>query len=350
MQNLLKKDVITNRIQSNFYTGLLIILLLMVCLNISFAHQALYQMISVDNYYSFKLEAPFAYRVLPMVLYKMIIGNNIIQTHLPSPLQDSAHIFQMALDTISLFATIVFLYLFVRTVTHLKKLSSLALAFSFLMLVLCFGIFFVPNISLFYTYDFLDFVTISLVLLLSVTEFKYNFLAVCLVIFVGVLSKETAFFYASIYIILKSNGNIFSVKNMLYATVFITIFIAAKNLAIYLANLYNGGHEVTGSIIHNQINYHLQQLKNPLFYFVMSGIFSYLYIPVFCIRKSLNKVDYFLLLMVLVWIVIMFFVGTMRELRIFTPMSFVLFAIIVRHIDQFNSSELKSIQNTNLLK
>jgi hypothetical protein len=306
-------------------------------------------MISVDNYYSFKLEAPFAYRVLPMILYKMIVGNNIIQTHLPSPLQDSAHIFQIALDTICLFATIVFLYFFVRTVTQLKKLTSLTLAFSFLMLVLCFGIFFVPNISLFYTYDFLDFVTISLVLLLSVTEFKYNFLAVCLVIFVGVLSKETAFFYASIYIILKSNCNILNVKNILYATVFIIIFIAAKNLAIYLANLYNGGHEVTGRIIHNQINYHLQQLKNPLFYFVMSGIFSYLYIPVFYIRKSLNKVDYLLLLMVLLWICIMFFVGTMRELRIFTPMSFVLFAILVRHIDQFillekSSNELDPVK------
>jgi hypothetical protein len=190
-------------------------------------------------------------------------------------------------------------------------------------------------------------VTISLVLLLSVTEFKYNFLAVCLVIFFGVLSKETAFFYASIYIILKSNGNILNLKSLLYATVFITIFIAAKNLAIYLANLYNGGHEVTGRIIHNQINYHLQQLKNPLFYFVMSGIFSYLYIPVFYIRKSLNKVDYLLLLMVLVWIAIMFCVGIMRELRIFTPMSFILFAILVRHVDQFGSSKIKAIQRSN---
>ena len=339
MENLLKSDPMPNRVQSNIYTGLLIILLLMVCLNISFAHQALYQMISVDNYYSFKLEAPFAYRVLPMFLYKMIIGNNIIQTHLPSPLQDSAHIFQMALDTICLFATIVFLYLFVRTVSHLNKVKSLALAFSFLMLVLCFGIFFVPNQSLFYTYDFLDFVTISLVILLSVKEFKYNFIAVCLVIFIGVLAKETAFFYASIYIILKSNGNIMNLKNILYAAVFVAIFIMAKNLAIFLANLYNSGNELTGSIIHNHINTHLNQLKNPLFYFAMSGIFSYLYIPVFYIRKSLDKVDFLLLLMVLIWIAIMFFVGVMRELRVFTPMSFVLFAIIIRHIDQFYYSK-----------
>ena len=339
-----------NRLQANIYTGILIILIFIVCLNVSFAHQALYQMVSVDNYYSFKLEAPFAYRILPIILYKMIMGNDIIQSHLPSPLQDSAHIFQMALDTICLFTTILFLYLFVRNVAHLNKITSAALACSFLMLVLCFGIFFVPNQSLFYTYDFLDFVTISLVLLLSVTKFKYNFLAVCIVIFLGVLAKETAFFYASIYIILKSNGNILNFKNILYAAVFVVIFITSKNLAIYLANLYKGGDVITGPIIYNQINSHLNQLKNPLFYFSMSGIFSYLYVPVFYIRKSLNKVDYLLLSMVLIWIGIMFVVGIMRELRIFTPMSFVLFAILVRHIDQFNSSEIKPLWNSNYFK
>jgi hypothetical protein len=66
----------------------------------------------------------------------------------------------------------------------------------------------------------------------------------------------------------------------------------------------------------------------------MLNVCSYLYIPVFLLRRKLDRTDFLILLMIAGWTAIMSVVGIVRELRIFVPASLMMFVIMARHLDE----------------
>jgi hypothetical protein len=94
------------------------------------------------------------------------------------------------------------------------------------------------------------------------------------------------------------------------------------------------GSTVGGPQFETQIAYTLQQFSNPLFLFALLNICSYLYLPVWAIRKRLDRTDMLILAMVVLWIIIMSMVGIFRQLRLFVPASVFLFVILARHLTE----------------
>jgi len=110
-------------------------------------------------------------------------------------------------------------------------------------------------------------------------------------------------------------------------------FLAARALVGGLVDVL-AVHEAAGGAQYEvHVLYTLQQLKNPLFFFAMLNIFSYLYIPIVALRKRLDAVDLLILCMIAVWFLVMATVGIVRELRIFVPASLLMFILLARHLD-----------------
>ena len=320
-------------------------MLILVCINISWAHQMnLHQMVSINDYYSRNALAPYAFRVLPLALFNLLTDGRIENTGFPRPLSNTAEIFQLALDSISLFGTGVMLFLIAKNYGRVLTREALVLATLYLLIMVVFGYFIVPNLSLFYPYDFIELFFCAMMVFISTHPFKYDLIAISIALFFGALAKETILFMALVYLILRFNGRYLGAKSILTSLLFLAMFAASKYCAVEIAEHYYGGH-IPKELFYNQLMYTVRQFKNPLFYFSMVGIFSYLYLPVLFIRKELDKIDKLLLIMIFVWMLIMANVGIVRELRIFSPMCVILFLVLMRHFDTLMHNMLGADRN-----
>lgn len=79
-------------------------LIAIISINLAWAHQTiLIKMVDIINYYNFNVEPPFSYRILPAIIYRAIFfGNGEIKLGLNEPLSSSYQVFQLILDSVSL--------------------------------------------------------------------------------------------------------------------------------------------------------------------------------------------------------------------------------------------------------
>jgi hypothetical protein len=111
-------------------------------------------------------------------------------------------------------------------------------------------------------------------------------------------------------------------------------FILARATVLVLLRKLGWSATTGGPQFESQLAYTLGQFGNPLFFFALLNICSYLYLPVWAIRKRLDRTDMLILAMVVVWILIMSVVGIFRQLRLFVPASVFLYVIIARHLSE----------------
>ena len=88
-------------------------------------------------------------------------------------------------------------------------------------------------------------------------------------------------------------------------------------------------------------------MRNPLLLFTLLNICSYLYVPVWAIRKRLDRTDLLILAMVVAWIIIMALVGIFRQLRLYVPASLLLFVILSRHLSEMVNASIPSLALAN---
>ena len=310
--------------------------LVLVCLNLSWQHQTiLIQMVPVADYYNFGAREPFIYRMLPALLYRAVtLGRGEIPLGLNEPLSTSFTAFQFLLDTICLLVTFLCMMKIVRAIQP-QIAPAVALLFgsgAFLAIVI-FGFFMVPNRALFYPYDFPDLCCASLVFYLCIRLKGRSEYLLPVVVFLGTMNKETTPFYGALYLICHATDKQYWKRTFAVWALVAVAFIAARALVGQLVDVL-AIHPAAGGVQYEvHVSYTLQQLRNPLFYFSMLNIFSYLYIPLIALRKRLQAVDVLILCMIGTWVLVMAAVGIVREQRIFVPASLLMYVLLARHLD-----------------
>ncbi len=308
--------------------------IVLVSLNIAWQHQTLLtQMVPIREFYDDGWREPFLYRLLLRLPYVLIFSNKIISINLNSPFANSAEVFQLAVDFLSLFV----LFLSMKQITkqfykneNISKITSTMTT----IIIITFGYFYVPNRTLFYPYDFLELSLFSIFIAIALKRsYTYDIIAL-VVLFFGVANKETIVFGFAFYVIIRFGINIINcylVVNFRIIALCISgviIALMSKYICMYAATyVLKAPNELSGDLAAFQLFGNLRQILNPLFIFSIVGVFSYLYIPIIFLRKKLDWEDATLLIVVALWCFIMVNVGIVRELRIFAPMSIVLYYI-----------------------
>jgi hypothetical protein len=316
------------------WLGLLVIVI--VALNLSWEHQTiLIPMVTLTDYYHFAAREPFVYRMLPALVYHLVVGRHgDWLTGMNAPFDSSYSIFQLLLDTVSLVVTLIFMQKIARELSpRLKPAITLAFAAAATLVIVVFGYYMVPNRALFYPYDFPDtcLATIIFYLCIRLRGRAEHLLPV--MIFIATLNKETAIFYSGLYVALRAPYK--TTDWRLTTTVLAECslaFLMARGLVVSLVQLLGAHAPTTTHQYEFHLMYTLEQLKNPLFIFAMLNICSYLYVPVFLLRKKLDRTDLLILFMIGGWIAIMSAVGIVRELRIFVPASLMMYVVLARHL------------------
>jgi hypothetical protein len=315
---------------------LVVFSLVLVCLNLSWQHQTiLIQMVPVRDYYDFGAREPFIYRILPALLYRAVtLGRGEIPFGLNEPLSSSFTAFQFLLDTVCLLVSFVCMTKIVRAVKpDMPPATALLFSFGSFLAIVIFGFFMVPNRALFYPYDFPDLCFASLIFYLCIRLKGRSEYLLPVVIFLGTMNKETAPFYGALYLIYHIADKQNRRRTFAVWALVAVAFIAARALVGGLVDVL-ALHRAGGGVQYEMhIAYTLEQLRNPLFFFAMLNIFSYLYIPLIALRKRLDAVDVLILCLIGVWVVVMATVGIVRELRIFVPASLLMFILLARHLD-----------------
>jgi hypothetical protein len=313
------------------------VLVVTASLNLAWEHQViLTPMVKLADYYDFAERAPLMYRILPALLRHLVLwGRPNVATGLNEPLESYDSIFQLILDTISLVIAFVFMAKIAR---QLNPQVPVAIIFSFagaaILMIVVFGYFMVPNKAFFYPYDFPDLCIATIIFYICIQGGTAAEILLPATVFVATLNKETAVFYSGLYLVfsIERHRNWKRVTIVLFASA--AAFILARTTVLLLIRKLGQGSTVGGPQFETQIAYTLQQFRNPLFLFALLNICSYLYLPVWAIRKRLDRTDMLILAMVVLWIIIMSMVGIFRQLRLFVPASVFLFVILARHLTE----------------
>jgi hypothetical protein len=307
----------------------------LVALNLSWEHQSiLIPMVDLTGYYHFAAREPFVYRILPALLYHALMGGHRdVLTGLNDPFSSSYSIFQLLLDTVSLAVTLLFLQKITQTLNpRMSSGITCAFAAAGALVIVVFGYYMVPNRALFYPYDFPDMCFATIIFYLCIRlEGRSEFLLAA-AIFVATLNKETAIFYSGLYVALRVGRNADWRRTTAVLVACTVAFVLARSEVVQLVKIFGAGAPTHNQQYEFHLLYTLEQLKNPLFVFSMLNICSYLYVPIFLLRRKLDRTDFLILFMILGWMAIMSVVGIVRELRIFVPASLMMFVIMARHL------------------
>ena len=313
--------------------------MVLVAINVAWAHQTiLMQALPLHPYYENGFQPPFEHRTLLRIVYFILFGGRIHEIAMNAPLASSAQVFQLVVDTACLCLTYLCMIVIAGKAWPASGRTTRSLAAAaFLMLIVVFGYFFVPNKPFFYPYDFLELLIFASFIALGLCAGRWSAALSILLLALGALNKETALFGWFVYLLLSRRSFLYdptrteSVRILLFAIVAATVFLAMKSAAIFATTLLPAsGISVIDDIYLDQLANNISQLRNPLFWFVVAGMFSYLYIPVALFWRKLDRVDACLLALVLTWVALMFYVGIFRELRLYAPMSLVLYFILLK--------------------
>lgn len=316
---------------------LILFLVPLVALNLSWEHQTiLIPMVHLTEYYHFTIQEPFIYRMLPALVYHVLMGGRRdLLTGMNEPFSSSYSIFQLLIDAAALIATLVLMQKITQALNpRLSARVTFTFAAAGALLIVIFGYYMVPNRALFYPYDFPDMFFAALIFYLSIRLHGRAEFLLPVAIFVATFNKETAVFYSGLYLALRAGRTADWNRTIAVQAACGVAFIAARSAVVELAHRISAGAPMHNQQYEVHLLYTLQQMKNPLFVFAMLNICSYLYVAVFLIRKKLDRVDWLIMLMIGGWMAIMSVVGIVRELRIFVPASLMMFVIIARHLEE----------------
>jgi hypothetical protein len=296
-------------------------------------------MVNLTDYYHFAAREPFVYRVLPALLYHLItFGRPDLLTGMNDPFSSSYSIFQLLIDALSLGVALVFMEKIAQVLNpSMPRGVTRTFAAAAALVIVVFGYYMVPNRALFYPYDYPDMCFATVVFYLCIRlQGRAEFL-LAIAIMIATFNKETAVFYSGLYVAVRAgrdgrDADWFKISCVVAACA--VGFIIARSVVMELVRSH-ATHVVPGSQQYEfHLAYTLEQLKNPLFVFAMLNVCSYLYVPIFLLRRKLDRTDYLILLMIAGWTAIMAVVGIVRELRIFVPASLMMFVILARHLDE----------------
>ena len=330
---------IANRARRALSAAGWVAVVVIVSINVAWAHQTiLMQALPLHPYYENGYQPPFEHRTLLRIIYFLLFGGRIHEIAMNAPLASSAQVFQLVVDTACLCLTLLCMIVIAGKAWPASQYATRALAAAaFLLLIVVFGYFFVPNKPFFYPYDFLELLIFASFIALGVFAGRWTDALSILLLALGALNKETALFGWFIYLLLSRSDFLYAptraqgVQMLLFGTIAAIVFLAMKSAAIYATTLLPAsGISVIDDIYLNQLANNISQLRNPLFWFVVAGMFSYLYIPVALFWRRLDRLDACLLALVLTWVALMFYAGIFRELRLYAPMSLVLYFILLK--------------------
>jgi hypothetical protein len=304
-------------------------------LNLAWEHQViLTQMVKVNEYYEFAARAPFIYRILPAFICRLVfLGRANAATGLPVPLDSYYSVFQLALDAICLATAFVFMARITRQLNpDLPNAINVSVAGAAALMIVVFGYFMVPNNAYFYPYDFPDLCIAAMVFFLCITAGRTAEILLPAAVYVATLNKETAAFYTGLYLIvaIQRHSNWKRVAIVLLACV--AAAILARATILFWLRRHGLDSVASGSQAEVHLSYTIQQIKNPLFLFSLMNICSYLYLPVWAMRKRFDRTDWLILALILGWLIIVATFGIVRQLRLYVPASLLLFVIIARHL------------------
>jgi hypothetical protein len=199
-------------------------------------------------------------------------------------------------------------------------------------MIVVFGYFMVPNNAYFYPYDFPDLCIAAIVFFLCITAGRTAEILLPVAVYVATLNKETAAFYTGLYLIvaIQRHSNWKRVAIVLLACV--AAAILARATILFWLRRHGLDSVASGSQAEVHLSYTIQQIKNPLFLFSLMNICSYLYLPVWAMRKRFDRTDWLILALILGWMIIVATFGIVRQLRLYVPASLLLFVIIARHL------------------
>ena len=265
----------------------------------------------------------------------VVLGSHAgVLTGLKEPFESYGGIFQVALDTVSLVLAFIFLCKIARELN--KELSaSVILAFTGIvaLMIVVFGYFQVPTKGWFYPYDFLDLCIASFIFYLCIRGGTAAEMLLPAAVFVATFNKETAVFYSGLYLIFSIERRRDWKRVVLVLIGCAAAFVLARSGVLLLTEMLgapsSGGHQFENHVLET-----LQQFKNPSLLIAFTAIFSYLYLPVWVIRKRLDRTDFLILGMVLLWLLVISTVGILRQFRLYVPASVLLFVILARHLSE----------------
>jgi len=311
-------------------------LIVLIALNLSWEHQTLLiPMVYATDYYHLAAREPFIYRALPALVYHAIMGRRAdLLTGLNAPFDSSSDIFQLAVDTVSVTITLIFMNKIVR-VLNPEVRPAIIFLFSAVtaLVIVVFGFYMVPNRALFYPYDFPDMCFATIIFYLCVRlQGRAEFL-LAPAVFIATLNKETAVFYTGLYVAMRAGQKPNWNRMALVVVACGAAFLAARAVVMQLVGALAPTPPAGQLQYEVHLSYTIEQFRNPLFVFAMLNVCSYLYAGIFLLRRQLDRTDYLILFMVVGWAAIMSVVGIIRELRIFVPASLMMFVIMARHLE-----------------
>lgn len=311
-------------------------LVTMVSFNLAWEHRPLLvQMVDLNAYYAFAERAPMVFRILPALLGHAVLGSHAgVATGLKEPFDSYGGIFQVGLDTVSLVFAFVFLCKITRELNQ-NLSSAVVLTFTgvIALMLVVFGYFQVPNKGWFYPYDFPDLCIASLIFYLCIRGGTAAEMLLPLAVFVATFNKETAVFYSGLYLIFSIERRRDWKRVVLVLFACGVAFILARSSVLLLTRDL-GAPSSGGQQFENHVVETLQQFKNPSLLLAFTAVFSYLYLPVWVIRKRLDRTDLLILGMVLLWLIVISTVGILRQFRLYVPASVLLFVILARHLTE----------------
>jgi len=326
----MKPTEITN--QERLSLAVAWVVVLWLCITISWFHyENLLHMLDTGSYLDFRgggqEDHPALYRILVPSLFHLLPERlRDLSTHLNPPLDNVASIFQIALDSLTLFLSFVF---FVKAVNVALRIATeqqpLVLVASWLLFVyvIVFSYIMVPNRAQYFPYDFTELFFVSLLLYFSADTAKLRPVLFPATVFVATLNKETAIFFVLIYLIFRIPAKNWK-QPIGIAAAAVVAGALAKLLALQVAAGFASENGPGAALYLNQLSENIAQLRNPLFWFAFTANFGFLWVALAFRRKDITRTQWLLCGAVVIWVGCMFVAGISRALRVYGPMGIML--------------------------
>jgi hypothetical protein len=323
---------------SRWQTVLWIMFTLGICMHFTLAYNAEPDFLDLNLYVKGMEKTPYQHRVLMMYVFRSLVTQHITlailqhmrqMPHVPPAWLKPPKLVEICVVMTSIFGAVL------ATVGTLTKLTGDKIFSRWMSLLLIYMAYanLAPGWGLWYTfpYDTPSLMLFCVGVYLVVRERNWLYY---LLYPIAVLNRETACFLTVFFVIwkwqeLRTSHGVITRRDVLWLTAHgLTQATISIGLELWLAHLFAGnvydyGSNSTRPVMVSRMILNLQQLQRPQQWPVLLSVFGFLLPVVWMQRRWIENPGIYWSCMILIpmWIVGMFIVGLLTEIRVFSELS-----------------------------
>lgn len=323
----------------------LIFVMLLICMDIAFCHLSEIRMVEPTNFYSFNSREPFVYRMLiPLVLSVFHVDFMTCKTQLNFPISSCADLLALCIDWSSLAFSCIILIICFRKIksNEATRLHRPEIVVPVFMWMVIFNYMLVPNRSIYYPYDFLELSFLSVAVWLGVSG-RGGYWGLPLLTLLSSLNKETALFLPVVYTLYVGWRGELTRRTILIAILsLLFVFVGKYFCVFYITNFIITTPPNDPSIFENHLFLNITQMANPIAWLAWLSAFGGAAIFMILPSPRIRNLKIVVSGLILTWILVIFFVGITRQIRLMGPMIYPILLPVMLIIEDLMYSKLAS--------